>query len=59
MTRRWWRRRWRIAGNGEHAERARADAERRLAETRRQWPQVHRAHDELAAWVDQALRGGV
>lgn len=56
MTR-WWRR-WRIADNGECAEQARREAERRLAETRRQWPQVRRAHDELAAWVDRALRGG-
>lgn len=57
MNRWWWWRR-RIPGNGACAEQARREAERRLRETRRQWPQVRRAHDELAAWVDQALRGG-
>lgn len=57
MTR-WWRR-WRIAGNGECAEQAKFEAERRLDETRQQWPQVDAARAELAAWVDRALRGGV
>jgi hypothetical protein len=54
---RWWRR-WRISGNGECAEAAKREAERRLRETRQQWPQVREARAELAAWVDQALRGG-
>jgi hypothetical protein len=50
--------RQRQAEDEEPAARARRDAERRLRETRRQWPQVNQARDQLAAIVEQALRGG-
>jgi hypothetical protein len=49
----WQRRR----SNGDAARRARAEAERKLCAARRDWPVVHQAHDQLAAWIDSALRG--
>jgi hypothetical protein len=52
-----WRRRAQ-GGEQQQARHARRDAERRLRETRRQWPQVNQARDQLAAIVEQALRGG-
>lgn len=55
MRWRWWRRE--RPGNGEAARRAKVEAERKLREVRRDWPQVHRAHDQLAEWIDSALRG--
>jgi hypothetical protein len=51
-----WLRRQR-RGNGRAAQAARRDAQRRLDETRRRQPEVDRAHDRLARWVDQALGG--
>lgn len=54
---RWpWRRRRRVV-NGEAAHAARQDAQRRLDESRRRRPEVDRAHDRLARWVDEALGG--
>lgn len=53
---RWpWRRREPIV-NGEAAA-AKRRAERRLAEQRRQWPEIMQARDRFAAAVEQALRG--
>jgi hypothetical protein len=43
--------------NGVAAARAKAEAEARLREARRDWPKVQRARDELAQWIDTALRG--
>ena len=52
-----WMRRRRDDTNGDAAKRARLDAERKLRQARRDWPTVHQAHDQLAAWIDEALRG--
>lgn len=51
---RWFWRRRHVNGA---AERARAEAERKLHEVRRDWPEVHKAHDQLAEWIETALRG--
>lgn len=55
MTWRWWRQP--EHQNGETAKREAEEAERRLRETRRQWPEVKRAHDALASLIESALRG--
>jgi hypothetical protein len=60
MRWRWWRRPpppEPPADNGAAAARAKAESERRLRETRRDWPKVHRAADDFAALMDAALRG--
>lgn len=62
---RWpWQRRRDPKCNGEHAAAARQEAERKLAEARRQQPEVdavsralRRHHDEFARLIDKALRG--
>lgn len=46
----------RPAGDGD-AARAKAEAERQLAETKRMWPQTRETHDQLAKWIEDALRG--
>ena len=46
-----WRRRHH---NGAHARR---DEERKLAASRRRWAETHAASDQLAVWIDEALRG--
>ena len=56
MSWRLWRRRTHH-GNGEAAKAAKAAAEKRLREARRDWPKVRQTHDELAEWIDTALRG--
>jgi hypothetical protein len=43
--------------NGDVAAEAKRRAERRLAEQRRQWPEIMQARDRFAAAVEQALRG--
>ena len=43
-------------GNGE-AERARLEAERRLAAARNMWPQARETRDTLAEMIQSALRG--
>jgi hypothetical protein len=43
--------------DGRAATAARLDAARRLASARRRRPEVDRAHDRLADWVEQALGG--
>jgi hypothetical protein len=48
---------WRRERNGEAARAAKADAERRLRQARRDWPEVRETHDRLAEWIDTALRG--
>ena len=45
-------------GSAAAALAARVDAERKLRAARADWPDVQRAHDILAGWVDTALRGG-
>jgi hypothetical protein len=55
MRWRFWRREY--SGNGEVAEKAREEAEDKLRDTRRQWPEVREAHDRLSEWIDSALRG--
>lgn len=55
MKWRFWRREQH--GNGESARAAKAESERRLREARRDWPKVRQTHDELAEWIDTALRG--
>ena len=53
---RWIRRR---LSNGERraAQRAAGEAERRLREAHRDWPDVRQTHDQLAKWMDDALHG--
>jgi hypothetical protein len=41
--------------NGELAAQALLDAERKLNQARRDWPDVREAHDDLASWFSQAL----
>lgn len=56
-----WRRRHseprRLEGNGHAAANAKADAERKLREAHRLWPDVLAARDELARLAEQAMRG--
>lgn len=40
------------------AEAARLDAERRLRQTKRDWPKAEAAHDDLADWLNSALGRG-
>jgi hypothetical protein len=46
-----------VDGNGHEAANARADAERKLRDAQRQWPEVFRARDELARLAERAMRG--
>jgi hypothetical protein len=48
---------WRSAPPDEAASRAKVESERRLRQARREWPQVNQARDQLAEWIDSALRG--
>lgn len=41
--------------NGSGAQ-AKAAAEWRLRQAQRDWPKVEAAHNELASWLDSALR---
>lgn len=52
---RWFRRE--PDGNGAAAERARVEAERRLAAAKGMWPQARETRDMLAEMIHQALRG--
>jgi hypothetical protein len=36
---------------------ARKEAERKLQKAQQDWSMVEKAHDELATWIEQALRG--
>lgn len=55
---RWpWRRRRRTVENGEVAKTAKREAERRLRDAQKRWPEVQQAHDRLSDLVQQALRG--
>lgn len=55
MRWRWWRQP--SPDNGHAAAKAKADSQRRLRETNRDWPKVHRAADEFAALMESALKG--
>lgn len=50
---------WNKHRNGEaaRAREARREAERKLREARADWPVVREAHDQLAEWIETALRG--
>jgi hypothetical protein len=54
MRWRFWRRE---QPNGEAAAAAKVEAERRLRQARGDWPKVQATRDELAEWIDTALRG--
>lgn len=60
MRWRFWRRdstaRFNGGINGE-AVKAKLEAQRKLREARRDWPKVKEAHDQLAEWIETALRG--
>ena len=43
--------------NGDAAQRARLEAERRLAAAKGMWPQTRETRDMLAEMINQALRG--
>ena len=45
--------------NGVAAKLAKLEAERRLAQARRDWPKVRQTRDQLAEWIASALRGQV
>jgi len=53
--RRLWRRK--RSANGDDAAKAKADTEQKLNDARHDWPAVHDAHDQLAQWIESALRG--
>ena len=44
-------------GNGDAAQRARVEAQRRLDAAKGMWPQTRETRDLLAEWIDSALRG--
>lgn len=46
-----------IHDNGAAAQRARSEAERRLSDAKKMWPQTRETRDLLAAWIEDALRG--
>jgi hypothetical protein len=43
--------------NGHEAQEARAEAEKRLRDQQRKWPEVIHARDELARIVERSMRG--
>lgn len=57
MKLRWWINDEKPPVNGDAAKHAREEAESRLRETRDRWPDVQEAHNLLARWIEEALRG--
>lgn len=53
----WLTRRGKPAAEVDAARLARVEAERRLREARRMWPETRETHDRLAQWIEDALRG--
>lgn len=45
------------AQNGQEAQEAKQEAEKRLKEQQRMWPDVLHARDELARIVERSMRG--
>lgn len=48
--------RWDEPENGHEAAEAREEAERKLREAERRWPEVHHARNVFAAQVEHSLR---
>lgn len=52
----WWPWRRRNANNGEAAKQAAAETQKRLRETRNDWPRVYQAADQMAELMAEAMR---